>query len=396
MTVPVYWGRPAGAIHFGDLVFDHPTPLDGADTLGRLLDSIAALDDHDFELVIIIAPVTLEIEVAAVARTRQIISACNPGVPVKLLTPAGLETAAGHLGAGAARFRDLLDLNGYAAVRNACLLGAVVTEADLALLIDDDELFHRPDFIARVRTGMAVVAAHGQTGMLAGYYVDANGGYLLNRPDPAWAAQWPKLRVMDEAFVRIIAPPPRYKRTPFAFGGNLCIPSAVFRQFPFDTTVTRGEDIDYLMMAALHGIYTLLDNELPIRHLPPPKTHPDWQQVRQDALRFARQRAKLEQAVSLGLPQPLTAADFDPYPGFFLRSDLDARVASTARALAAHCREQGDLEGAEEALRCIELFSKTVETSEEAMSRFIDQRDRWRELLTLLTGDALDGLLAEA
>jgi hypothetical protein len=30
------------------------------------------------------------------------------------------------------------------------------------------------------------------------------------------------------------------------------------------------------------------------------------------------------------------------------------------------------------------------------MSRFIDQRDRWRELLSLLQGEALEGLLAEA
>lgn len=395
MTVPVYWGRPAGAIHYNDLVFDHPTPLDGADTLGRLLDSIATLDDHDFQLVIIVAPVAPELEDAALARTRQIVAACNPGVPVRLLAPAGLETAAGHLADDAVRHDDLLSLEGYPHVRNACLLAAIATGADHAVLIDDDEVFHDSGFIGRVREGINHIAAP-TPAILAGYYISGAGEYLLNRPTPTWGARWPKYQVMDEAFRRIIGAPPRFKRTPFAFGGNFCIPAAVFRSLPFDTTVTRGEDLDYLMMAALHGFDTILDNELSITHLAPPKSHPDWQQFRQDALRFARQRAKLDHVKGSGLSASLSAADLDPYPGYFLRADLEERVVATADALAAECRARGDHQGAAEGARTLELFMRTMDAAAKSIADFIDQRDRWRRILEVLRGEALEGILIEA
>jgi len=40
ITIPTYWTRKKGIKKIGDAYFDHPTPLDGQETLSRTLDSL--------------------------------------------------------------------------------------------------------------------------------------------------------------------------------------------------------------------------------------------------------------------------------------------------------------------------------------------------------------------
>ena len=393
MVVPTYWARPTSeGWQDGDLVFDHPTPLDGEDTLVRLLRSISILDDKDFELALVVVPTSPEINDEAVARVESIVSEAGAPVAVRLLTTDHLDRLRSMVGEKPERFDPFLNLRGYAQVRNGCLIAARLLGAEAVVLIDDDEVFEDPRFLAKVREGLARKHEGERVLALAGYYLNPDGDYLLHKPQPTWSIHWPKYSVMNSAFSEFIGKPPRYKRAPFAFGGNLTLHSELYSTLPFDTRVTRGEDLDYLMMAMMSGVATVLDNELAIKHLAPPKSHPEWQQLRQDIIRFSYQRAKIRAAAGAGLKK-LTPEDLDPYPGFFLRDDLDWRIAETSRLLAESYRASGDEEAAAEALRNIEICADSADP--DAISAFIGLRERWCGFMTMLTEKRFFGLLKE-
>ena len=384
IVVPTYWARAASVgWREGDLVFDHPTSLDGPDTLGRFLRSLAVLDDTDFDLALVVVPTTPEIEDEMVSRVGGIIRDEFPDSlhSPRILTSASLGRIGSRLADEAGRYSAFLNLSGYAHVRNGCLLAAGLLEADAVVLIDDDEVFEDPAFLQKVRDGLEREHDGKKVSALAGYYLNPDGEYLLKKPLPEWGSRWPKYSVMDSAFMEYIGRPPRYKQTPFAFGGNLTLRRDLYSKLPFDTRVTRGEDLDYLMMAKMSGIPTILDNELAIKHLAPPKSHPQWQQMRQDVIRFSYQRSKIR-AASVGGLRKLRPEDLDPYPGFFLRDDLDDRIGDTCRLLAEHYRVRGNEAGAEEAARNIEIAREAKDPG--ALEFFLDLAENWRSLMAAL------------
>lgn len=88
---------------------------------------------------------------------------------------------------------------------------------------------------------------------------------------------------------------------------------------PFDPKIARGEDIDFLINARMFGFPFFRDNQLSITHLPPPKTHPTWLQLRVDIYRFMYERAKIEHQKEIKGMKKVYPEDFDPYPGAFLK-----------------------------------------------------------------------------
>src|SRR5437660_9027744 len=75
VVVPTYWTRPKGAHQPGDALYDHPTPVDGEDTLEALLDSLAGLE-ADFSVLILVAVTTEQVRAAAEQRVREIADSC--------------------------------------------------------------------------------------------------------------------------------------------------------------------------------------------------------------------------------------------------------------------------------------------------------------------------------
>lgn len=73
----------------------------------------------------------------------------------------------------------------------------------------------------------------------------------------------------------------------------------LFTVVPFDPNISRGEDMDFLINARMFGFPFFLDNRLSIKHLPPPKAHPIWRQLREDIYRFVYERAKIEKSCKL-------------------------------------------------------------------------------------------------
>lgn len=390
IVVPTYWGREKSqGWQHGDLVFDHATALDGEETLTRFLNSLNVLNTDEYDLALVVVPTHEEIEEDVISRVKQIVDRSQSRVKPKLFTPATNRKIRTALTADHQRFQPLLNINGYAQVRNACLLAGALFKADVIVLIDDDEVFELPDFLVKVKEGLSMVHYGKKVLSLAGYYINADNDFLLKKANPSWAAQWPKYRIMDSGFEVFIADEPRYKVSPFAFGGNLSLHRDLYSKVPFDPHVTRGEDIDYLLMARMLGVPTILDNTLHIKHLAPPKGHPEWQQLRQDIIRFAFQRTKLRRAAQGSYQDvfPVSAEDMDPYPGFFLKDDLDSRVESSCRAMAEYYRAAGDNEAAYHAMDNISLFRNAVNPGFDPMEEFLKLKKLWEELMTFLLNE---------
>ena len=375
MAIPSYWCGPKGW-QAEDAVFDHPTPLGQPGTLGRALESLRALSDHDFELVVLAVPTTPDIATEVRSEVAGIIRDSQVSVPTYLFSMDQVASVGKILSSqGRDDLLDLVGLDGYGQVRNACLLAAQMLAADAVVLIDDDEVFNDPRFLHKIHESLS----SGVSG-LAGYYVDRAGSFILDKELSAWEEQWGKQAAMNQAFRRIIGAPPRLKVTPFAFGGNMIITRDLYTSIPFDPKVPRGEDIDYVINAAISGFSFQLDNTLAITHLPPPHSHPAWMMLKQDVTRFAYERDKLQGA-------GVEASVFDPFPGPFLGPDLAERVRKTCNLLADKYRGDGDVEGA---LRTQEIGEDvSLLKFPQAFEGYSSFRQRWVDLMQCLAKEGM-------
>ncbi len=226
MVIPTYWSRAKDdPWREGDAVYDHPTAIDGEDTLGRTLESIRHLDNKDFQLIIPVCPTSDDIADKAEERVRQIIEASNPGVDTYIFTPKHLEqikdllTDDGLTDDAAA----LLVQSGYSSVRNICIYTASAIGADVALLIDDDEVFENTgyvdmavEFIGKRIFGKSIYG-------VAGYYLNKYDEFYDDVDIVPWMTYWNRFGSKTKAFDKIIGCEPRLKVTPFAFGGSMVI-----------------------------------------------------------------------------------------------------------------------------------------------------------------------------
>lgn len=389
MVIPSYWGRESSIGWLeGDTVYDHATSLDSEGTLGRAIESTAILEDTDFELVILVAPNNDEITEQVEQKVNEIIrTSANDGINVHMFGPSHLEKLHDELkNDGMDEYCDLLSLTGYSNIRNMCLFIPHIMDSDVALLIDDDEVFEDPQFISKAKEFIGNHHEGRFIDAVAGYYLQPNGDYLVGVPDSPWTRYWDKNVCMNEGFKQVIGTPPRLKETPFVFGGNMAIHRDLFMKVPFDPMVPRGEDIDYLMNAMMFGHSFLLDNELAIKHLPPAKSHPTWKRVREDIYRFVYERAKLMSQKETDGMKLLSADDMGCYPGNYLRDDLEEKITNACRLLSEEYLDTGDPLGSEEALRNIELSLSDAIPDFEPFEHLCKLQKRWNELM-LYTSD---------
>jgi len=397
MVIPSYWGRErAAGWQPGDAIYDHPTPLDEEGTLGPALESIKVLDDKDFDLVVIAVSAAWQIQDAVEDKVRDIIEAHHPGVPTLLFGPSALahvhELLFEH---GREHYLDLLQLAGYSNVRNLCLAVPQILGSEVAVLIDDDELFDDPSFMAKAKDHIGRVREGRPVCAVAGYYLQPDGGYRLSKVPRPWMTYWNQYEKMNEAFDLIIGRGPRLKPTPFVFGGNMVLHRDLFTAVPFDPLVPRGEDIDFLINARMFGFTFFLDNELSITHRPPPKTHPTWRQLREDVFRFVYERQKIRMQKPLAGMTTVRPEDFDPYPGCFLRDDLEEKIEGASRLLAEDYRQQGDLGGSEESLSTITLVRTDAVPARDPFQQLCEMQPRWKEMMEFVGRDAVREALQE-
>ncbi|MGB2697854.1 MAG: hypothetical protein WBD28_08370 [Candidatus Zixiibacteriota bacterium] len=386
MVIPTYWGREKKiGYKEGDTIYDHPTPLDEEGTLKRAIESTGILSQKDFDLVVIGCATSPDIQQQVEEKVKRIVRGSNKQIKTFVFSYTRLRQIKEFLNSqGRKEFTDLLQLKGYSHVRNLCLVIPQLLGSEVAILVDDDEIFKDPDFVKKAREFLKEEFDGEKVYAKAGYYLTPEGGYLVKRETLPWMTYWNKTQWMNQAFQRFIGAQPRLKRTPFVFGGNMVICRELFTRIPFDPGIIRGEDIDFLMSSKMFGYDFYLDNLLSIIHDPPPKPHPEWRKLREDIFRFVFSRAKLRLQKPMPGMRKITPEMFDPYPGIFLKDNLEQLIFRSNLMLGTEYLTQGDVGAYRECMRNIYLSQTDAIPQFDPFERFLDYQKQWEKLMEYL------------
>ena len=385
MVIPSYWARESEfGWKEGDAIYDHPTPLDKEGTLYRIIKSVNILKDKNFQLVILAVATSEDIETKVEEKVANIIKSASDGIGVEVMLfgPSHLKKINDLLiSEDRKEYIDLLKLQGYSNIRNLCMFIPHVLSSDIAVLIDDDEVFEDPDFMSKAKEFIGKNLGGETINAVAGYYLQPDGDYLVKRPFQTWMKYWDKYERMNEAFSEVIGTEPRLKETPFVFGGNMVIHRNLFTVVPFDPNVPRGEDIDFLINTRMFGFSFFLDNKLSIKHLPPPKSHPTWTQLREDIYRFVYEREKIEGQRDIKGLTKVYPEDFGSYPGAFLKKDLERKIEESCKLLSEEYRVKGEIKDSEEALKNIVLAKTDAVPKFNPFQTLCEMQKDWQELM---------------
>ena len=324
IIIPTYWTWPTGGIGKpDDVVYDHPTPLDQPGTLPRLLESLSAIGQPQFSVIVITAVTDAQLEAKAEARIEEITAPFRDTFPIAQFAAGDLLVLRQRMEQlGFSALAPLISLRGYGYVRNIQLIVSHILGGEVIVALDDDEVVESDylaraiEFIEREHEGQQVLG-------LAGFYLDSEGNLLLPERPPTENIFLDKSAIMNEATRRLLEMPGRLVETPIALGGNMVFHRDLFTRVSFDPNITRGEDIDYAMNARLMGFSFWLDKELTITHLPPEAYGaPPYAKLIEDVYRFVYEREKLRLAQQQPGLVKVTVESLDPYPGRFLRDDV--------------------------------------------------------------------------
>ena len=390
MVIPTYWGRKkAEGWKEGDAIYDHPTPLDEQGTLKRAIESINILENKNFNLAIIAAATAPDIEEQVEKKVREIVSSVNTGVKTEVFSHSDLRKIHDFFKLNSMpEYNELLKLRGYSNIRNLCLFIPHMQDSDISILIDDDEIFEDPKFMDKAGEFIGKKFENNIIHGIAGYYIQEENDFLVNKELKPYMVYWDKFDKMNKGFKEIIGSEPRVKKTPFVFGGNMVIDKHLFKKIPFDPFVTRGEDIDYLMNAKMFGYQFYLDNKLSIKHLPPPKPHPTWRRVREDIYRFMYEREKIRAQKKTEGMIKVSAEDFDPYPGEFLKDNLEEKIIKTSEILALEYLSENKPEDAKESLNNMLIDPETL-NFEDPFSNYLKIQEKWEKMMNIIEKDNL-------
>jgi hypothetical protein len=340
VVIPTFWTRRGG--HSSDRlvnVYDHPTAIDGESPLPECLRSLQDVRGLG-KVVVLVATTDSSVEHEAEDRVREILEEF-PGLDALVFGPAELGSL--HRRLEQLEFSDMVagvSLTGYGAVRNAGLIAAATLGAEIAVFIDDDEVISDPAFLETAVEGLGMKTPDGKAVFAkTGFYVDAKGGHHL-KDDAHWSdALWRETDEYNRAMGAIDAPP-RVKPSNIAFGGCLSLHRDMYCNVSFDPWVMRGEDVDYVINARMHGGDVFLDGAWSVTHVPPEGISLALH-FRQDVYRFIYEHRKLEFARSQIDLRRVTAASLRPYPGDFVGHSVAWRAAATALLRALAGREPG-------------------------------------------------------
>ncbi len=387
MVIPSYWGSAGKGEETGQraeaVVFDHPTPLEGQGTLGRLLESLDIFDSLPGRIVIIAVANRREIAREVEDKIEAIIAPFRRRYDFVCLGQSTLDKITRRLAARgvSAGALALVNLDNYAAVRNICSLAGILNGSRYTVFIDDDEVFGDSDFLKKIAENLGRSLQGDSIEALAGYYLQPDTYLLDESKVPGWRAPyWNNTAAMNRAFERIIGRGDRLKPTPFVFGGNMTLALEALQKVPFDPRITRGEDIDFLLNLRINGITFYLDRHLAITHLPPGSDQPAWKKVREDAVRFLYERKKVRDHPEISLE------DLQPYPGLFLGDDLEERVIKTCELLKSEYESEQDAQGARECENIIAMVKEDPCAGFDTRAWLARITDDWREVTAVATG----------
>ncbi|MBN2405509.1 MAG: hypothetical protein JXE06_08010 [Coriobacteriia bacterium] len=339
VILPTFWmRRRSRGTERTHAIYDHPTPVDQDGTLPDLLRSLEAVRGLG-RVLVLVATTDSSIEHEAEDRVRGIL-ADFPEIDAFVIGAA--EMGSLHRRMEQLEFADLISgvsLSGYGAVRNAGLIAAAVLGSPSVVFVDDDQIITDPGFLETALEGIGERTASGKVIMAkSGYYTDEAGNYRA-QDKAAWSDTFWRQNEFYNQALEVLTAPPRIRPSSLAFGGCLALHRDMYCNVSFDPWVARGEDIDYVVNARMHGGDVFLDDEWSVVHKPP-SVAGTARHFRQDVYRFIYEHRKLEFSKSQVDLRQVTPESLMPYPGQLVGSSIGWRARMTALLRAISGRER--------------------------------------------------------
>ena len=340
VIIPTFWtrrrtrGPERARFHY-----DHPTPIDEDGTLPDCLRSLEAVEGLG-RVVLIVAVTEESIAHQAEDRVGEILEEF-PGIDSLICGPA--EMGSLHRRMEQLEFADMISgvsLAGYGGVRNVGLMLGSILGSQTVVFLDDDQVITDPAFLGQATAGLAQRDDQGRAVLAkSGYYADEQGSFLAKGPTPWTDTFWRQTEFYNKGMTTALKPP-RIKPSNLAFGGCLALHRDMYCNVSFDPWAVRGEDIDYVINARMHGGDVFLDSEWAVLHQPP-STASEAALFRQDVLRFVYTHRKLEFSKSQVDLRQVTPGSLMPYPGHLVDSSINWRSRVTALLRALGTKERG-------------------------------------------------------
>jgi hypothetical protein len=388
VVIPTFWTSPAARTPDNLLtIYDHPTSVDTDGTLPACLESLSQVEGLD-QVLIIVAATDPSLEDKAEDRVRTILGEF-PTLDAFVFGPAELGSL--HRRLEQIEFADMItgtSLVGYGAVRNVGLLAAGVLGCESVVFVDDDQIITERGFLLKAQDGLGMKIRGGKAVLAkSGYYTDPEGRYQRYSEPRASDVFWRKGDAFNDALA-IVDAPPRIKPSPVAFGGCLALHRHMYANVSFDPWVVRGEDMDYVINARMHGGDVFIDGEWSVIHRPP-HLEDDTLQFRQDIYRFVYEHRKIEFAKSQVDLRQVTPESLMPYPGSFIGSSFSRRAWMTAMMRGIARKDNKYFEIARKTIRDAQRYAL------ENCQNYFDFQRRWPMLMDQIWDDvALKGLFS--
>lgn len=389
MVIPTYWRTDRVPAKDQEIIFDHPTHISEEGLLPRLLESIEVLNDRDFDIAVVGASefksryprmevdgklrVVLEPYVDMLDTDIHLFSHYHRSMVREYLKEKGFP-----------ELIELVTISGYSSMRNMCSLAALILDADVVISIDDDEVFNDPNFISKAVENIGKKYKGKPIMGVCGHYEVIR--YRPPEPgEPTWDIFWTS-EIMRKAHASA-KEPPRLKEAKWALGGNMVFHRDLISTIPFDINIARGEDCDYVINAKMFDYTMVMDAELSIAHIPPPTPFPDWLKLRMDIRRFVYTRKKLLcQEPREGLKY-VSIESLDPYPGTFLKEDLQERIFKTNILLGMKYLSEGKIDDCNECMKNIQIAVEESQSNINPFLEYLELQKKWKKLTSLIEED---------
>ncbi len=378
---PSFWsGKGKNFYKPGDQIYDHPLSLEEKGTLVRCIKSMKKMKDQDFTFILISAATRPAVENEVDEKIRSLIEETKTKFDVKVFGYRELRRLKRCLTKkGKQGLLGPLHMYGYAGIRNMCLLAAHILGVDIAISIDDDVVFEdsnylkkAKEFIGKKKDKDRILAVYGP------YKYGKKGPEWEKIETPVWRTYWDNVAPARKAWEKFILSKGRLKETSYIVMSDIVVHKDFFTRVPLDPEINRGEDMDWLVNARMFGYKFFVDNKLHVRHLPPPRTHPDWRLTREDIKRYIYEREKVR---SLEEHRGIPREYFDPFPGEFLKEDLEERIFKSNIMLAMDCLAKKDIEGARGCLENIHLAKYKAKPKFDPYEHMVKFQKVWEKLM---------------
>ena len=343
IIIPSYWTKTLQPTPIGEMgIYDDATPIDRP--LPELETCLASLEQVRGVLRVVILLVAPHgQEESARARVDSICRAhpdLNPmviGSAEAYLVRRTVRKIASRMDA------EVIGLRGYGAIRNLGLAVAAVFGHDVAVFLDDDNIVLDENFLIDATYGLGMQNRQSRYVLAkTGRFIDANDSPYADEKNLRWSDRWwPKEREFNALMRKMLEGKGRLARANDIYHGCFALHVRAFSRVPFDSWITRGEALDYLINLRMAEIDVWFDRDWLVRRIPPEHAS-EASKYLQDVYRWCYERRKIEYENRRIASGRITLKALAPYPSEFVSDKLEERVARTSFARAVSGPERNE------------------------------------------------------